>query len=78
MALFKTSKLRNTNMISINVLSFFYVNILDFRDTHQMKYCPNVLKNWNIDGDVKSTIIFHLDIISNNLLSFFFEMKARV
>ena len=55
-------------MISINVLSFFYVNRLDFRDTHQMKDYPNVLQTWNINVAVKITLISYMDIISTNLL----------
>ena len=39
--------------------------------THQMKNYPNVLQNWNIDVAVKTTLISYVDIISNNLLSFF-------
>ena len=66
--LFKTSKIRNTNMISANILSFFFINRLDFCDTHQMRNYPNVLKNWNIDGAVKTTKILYMDIIYNNLL----------
>ena len=58
-------------MISTNKLSFFYINRLDFYDLHQMKNYPNVLKNSNIDGAVKTTKILYMDIISNNLLSFF-------
>ena len=30
------------------------VSVLDFVDAHLMKNYPNVLKNWNIDGAVKS------------------------
>ena len=70
-ALFKTSKLCNTDLISTNILSFFYINRLDFCDIHQMKNYPNVRKNSNIDGAVKTTKILYMDIISNNLLSFF-------
>ena len=71
MVLFKTCKMRNTDMISTNKLSFFYINRLDFCDIHQIKNYPNVLKNSNIDGAVKTTKILYMDIISNNLLSFF-------
>ena len=52
-------------------LSFFYVNRLDFRDTHQIKNYLNVMKNWNIDGAVKTAKIFYTDIFSKNLHSFF-------
>ena len=52
-------------------LSFFYVNWLDFRDTHQIKNYLNVMKNWNIDGAVKTAKIFYTDIFSKNLHSFF-------
>ena len=62
-------------MISINVLSFFYVNRLDFRDTHQMKDYPNVLQTWNINVAVKITLISYMDIISTNLL--FFRRKLE-
>ena len=49
--------MRNTDMISTNKLSFFNINRLDFCDIHQMKNYPNVLKNSNIDGAVKTTKI---------------------
>ena len=73
MALFNTSKMPNTDIISIDVLSFFYVNRLDFRDTHQMKNYANLLKNWNIDGAVNTKMIFHLAIIWKNWLYFLEE-----
>ena len=62
--------MRNTDMISSNKLSFFYINRLDFCDIHPMKNYPNVLKKSNIDGAVKTTKILYMDIICNNLLSF--------
>ena len=53
------------------VFSFFYVNWLYFRDTHQIKNYLNVMKNWNIDGAVKTAKILYTDIFSKNLHSFF-------
>ena len=55
----------------ILVFSFFYVNWLYFRDTHQIKNYLNVMKNWNIDGAVKTAKIFYTDIFSKYLHSFF-------
>ena len=53
------------------VFSFFYVNWLYFRDTHQIKNYLNVMKNWNLDGTVKTAKIFYTDIFSKNLHSFY-------